>query len=143
MESDIDIPELILTNAKYCIKAQQNPDKYTLAISCYALFKMRWLSEANRMLTKLLAIAEQQRNMLWWKSKGKFLYLGKTFYHMVSFSDNESSATDIEITSYVLLSLLESNDTHNLAKAHSIVRWLSSKFGSKGAFRSSQVGLSV
>lgn len=53
--------------------------------------------------------------------------------------DNESSATDIEVTSYVLLSLLSNNNTYNLAKAHSVVRWLSSKFGPTGAFRSSQV----
>lgn len=71
MESQIEIPELVQTNAKYCIKGQQNPDKYTLAISCYALFKMNWFSEANKMLTKLLAVAEQQNNMLWWKSKGR------------------------------------------------------------------------
>lgn len=34
---------------------------------------------------------------------------------------------------------MASNDTQNLAKAHSVVRWLSSKFGTKGAFKSSQV----
>ncbi|KAJ8978717.1 hypothetical protein NQ317_015965 [Molorchus minor] len=42
MEADISIPKSVQTNAKYCIRSQHNPDKYTLAISCYALFKVNF-----------------------------------------------------------------------------------------------------
>lgn len=61
----------MLTNAKYCIRSYHNPDKYTLAINCYALFKINWTSEANRLLNKLLALSNQQQHMLWWANKGK------------------------------------------------------------------------
>lgn len=74
LESNVDVPELVQTNAKYCIRGQQNPDKYTLAISCYALYKMNWYSEANKMLTKLLAVSEQQSNMIWWQTNGKQIF---------------------------------------------------------------------
>ncbi|KAJ8978716.1 hypothetical protein NQ317_015964 [Molorchus minor] len=53
--------------------------------------------------------------MLWWTNK-----------------ENSSLTSDIEITSYVLLSLLEENTTENLANAHSVVRWLSSKYSHSG-----------
>lgn len=36
------------------------------------------------------------------------------------------------------MSLLENNSTANLAKAHSVVRWLMSKVGPKGGFKSTQ-----
>ncbi|KAJ8938252.1 hypothetical protein NQ318_001785, partial [Aromia moschata] len=52
--------------------------------------------------------------------------------------ENSSVATDIEITSYVLLSLLHENTTENLAYAHSVVRWLTSKYGHNGGFKSTQ-----
>ncbi|KAJ8928546.1 hypothetical protein NQ314_018884 [Rhamnusium bicolor] len=121
MEANIQVPKTVQTNAKYCIRSQNNPDKYALALSCYALYKVNWHSEANRMLHRLLAVSGQQQNMLWWSNK-----------------DNTSAATDIEITSYVLLSLLNQNTTENLANTHSIVRWLSSKYGPNGGFRSTQ-----
>ncbi|KAJ8911706.1 hypothetical protein NQ315_013168, partial [Exocentrus adspersus] len=121
VEADIDIPKHVQTNAKYCIRSHHNADKYTLAISCYALFKIHWIQEASRLLNKLLALATQQQNMMWWTNK-----------------ENSTLAMDIEITGYVLLSLLHQNAAENLANAHSIVRWLTTKYGSKGSFKSTQ-----
>lgn len=54
------------------------------------------------------------------------------------FAENTTETTDIEITGYVLLSLLHQNTTEHLANAHSVVRWLSTKLGTKGSFRSTQ-----
>ncbi|KAG5869784.1 hypothetical protein JTB14_022629 [Gonioctena quinquepunctata] len=121
LEVGIEVPKLVQTNAKYCIRSLHNPDKYSLAVSCYAMFKLKWYHEADKMLRKLLAVADQQQNMLWWSQKG-----------------NTSVASDIETTSYALFSLLHRNTSENLANALSVVRWLSSKFESKGSFKSTQ-----
>lgn len=123
LDSNIPTPEIVKTNAKYCIRGHYDLDKYTLAISSYALFKINWYSEAERMLKKLFQLANFRDNMMWWTNK----------------DTNGSTASDIEITSYVLLSLLHQKSQENLAKAHSIVRWLTTKLGPKGSFRSTQV----
>ncbi|CAG9820997.1 unnamed protein product [Phaedon cochleariae] len=121
LESNIEVPELVITNAKYCLRGQHNPDKYSMAITCYAMFKMEWYHEANKVLDKLIAVADQQHNMMWWSIKR-----------------NTSTASDIETTSYVLLSLLYQNTSENLARALSVVKWLSSKIEAKGSFKSTQ-----
>ncbi|XP_063921503.1 pregnancy zone protein-like isoform X2 [Zophobas morio] len=122
LNANIRIPDAVQTNAKYCIRGHYNLDTYTLAISSYALFKINWYSEANRMLKKLIQISNKKGNMMWWTSK----------------EYNGSGATDVEITSYVLLSLLHQKSPENLAKAHSIVQWLSTQRGPRGGFLSTQ-----
>ncbi|RZC36886.1 pregnancy zone protein-like, partial [Asbolus verrucosus] len=122
LDGNIEVPEPVKTNAKYCIRGHYHLDKYTLAISSYALFKVNWYSEAHRMLKKLSQISHQKDNMMWWTNR----------------DTNGSMASDIEITSYILLSLLHEKTQENLAKAHSIVRWLSTKQGPNGGFRSTQ-----
>lgn len=72
LDSNIQVSEEVKTNAKYCIRGHYELDKYTLAISSYALFKVNWYSEANRMLKKLFEISNQKDNMMWWTSKGFF-----------------------------------------------------------------------
>ncbi|XP_074042577.1 alpha-1-inhibitor 3 isoform X2 [Leptinotarsa decemlineata] len=121
LEANIEVPKLVQTDAKYCIRSQHNPDKYSLALSCYAMFKLRWYHEADKTLKKLLAVSDQHQNMMWWSHKG-----------------NSTSASDIETTSYALLSLLHQNTSENMANALAVVRWLSSKFESKGSFKSTQ-----
>lgn len=54
LEANIDVPESVTTNAKFCIRGHHAPDKYTLAISAYALFMVRWDSEAVKYLDKLI-----------------------------------------------------------------------------------------
>ncbi|XP_028141182.1 pregnancy zone protein-like isoform X1 [Diabrotica virgifera virgifera] len=122
LEAKIDVSEKVLTNAKYCIRSQNNPDKYSLALNCYAIFKMKWYGEANKLLRRLLAVSEQHQNMLWWSNKGS----------------NTSSATDIETTSYALMSLLYQNSSEHWAHALAVVRWLSTKLGPKGSFVTTQ-----
>ncbi|KAK9891011.1 hypothetical protein WA026_013344 [Henosepilachna vigintioctopunctata] len=122
LESGITVPQTIMENAKFCIRGYSNPDKYTMAISCYALFKIKWFDEANKLLGRLLNIASRKDNMIWWSMK----------------DESGSEATDIEVTSYVLLALLDYNTKENLAHAHSVVRWLTTKIGPNGGFKSTQ-----
>ncbi|CAH0550920.1 unnamed protein product [Brassicogethes aeneus] len=121
-EANVNIPSDVKKNAKYCIRSLENPDKYSLAISCYALFKVNWFSEASRMLKRLMLMSNQQQNLIWWSNK----------------DSADLTATDLEITGYVLLSLLHRNTSENLANAHSVVRWLTSKQGPRGGFKTTQ-----
>lgn len=79
--------------------------------------------------------------MLWWSMKGEKTIFGlfNAFSKHFEITDSGTSATEIEVTSYVLLALLEYNTNENLAHAHSIVRWLTSKIGPHGGFKSTQV----
>lgn len=54
LESGIELPEDVSTNAKFCIRGLHTPDKYTLAISTYALFLVKWETEATKYLDKLI-----------------------------------------------------------------------------------------
>ncbi|KAI4467993.1 macroglobulin / complement [Holotrichia oblita] len=120
LESRADINETIRTNAKYCIRGLHQPDKYTLAISTYALYLVEWYSLANRNLQKLLELATRDGDLLWWSQP------------------DLSPSVNIEMTSYVLMSLLHRNSSQNLYHANSIVKWLHSKLGSKGGFTTTQ-----
>ncbi|XP_044265167.1 alpha-2-macroglobulin-like isoform X2 [Tribolium madens] len=122
LDGDIQIPENVKTNAKYCIRGYYDLDRYTLAISSYALLKINWFSEAERMLKKLFQVANHKDNMMWWTNR----------------EVNGSESSDIEVTSYILLALIQQKNEENLAKAHSIVQWLSSKQGHRGSFKSTQ-----
>ncbi|KAF5307210.1 hypothetical protein FQR65_LT00726 [Abscondita terminalis] len=119
IESGIEVSEKVRTNAKYCIRGHFSPDKYTLAISTYALLLIGWESEAKRSLSKLLQVATKQDNLMWWSSSG-------------------SSSTNVEMTGYVLMSLVHQNSNENLVYANSAVRWLASQRGPKGGFISTQ-----
>lgn len=74
LESDVKIPEKIITNAKYCIRANHQPDKYTLAISTYALYLLNWYGEADRHLQRLLDLATTEGDLMWWSNAGGNLY---------------------------------------------------------------------
>ncbi|XP_031329285.1 pregnancy zone protein-like isoform X2 [Photinus pyralis] len=119
LESGIELSEKVKTNAKYCIRGHFSPDKYTLAISTYALSLIGWESEAKRCLSKLLQVATQQDNLVWWSSSG-------------------AASTNIEMTAYVLMSLVYQNSTENLIYANAAVRWLTSQRGGHGGFISTQ-----
>lgn len=70
-DGKVDVPDSVQTNAKYCIRGQVNPDKYSIAISSYALFKVKWISEARRFLEKAFAVVNREDGLMWWTAKGK------------------------------------------------------------------------
>lgn len=70
-----------------------------------------------------------------------FYFLFNCVYFCFAAND-VSIASDIETTSYVLLALLHEQSQENLAKAHSVVQWLSSQQGPRGGFKSTQVCVS-
>lgn len=119
LESNIPISEVIKTNAKYCINGAQHPDKYTLALTTYAMYLLDMQKEADLQLDKLLEVATIGKNQIWW-------------------SMTNTAALNVEITSYALLSLLYKNKTSHLTTASSVVRWLISQQNSRGGFTSTQ-----
>ncbi|KAK5647506.1 hypothetical protein RI129_002398 [Pyrocoelia pectoralis] len=119
LESGIEVNEKVKTNAKYCIRGHFSPDKYTLAISTYALSLIGWETEAKRCLNKLLQVATEKDNLLWWSTSG-------------------AASTNIEMTAYVLMSLVYQNSSNNLIYANAVVRWLTSQRGANGGFISTQ-----
>lgn len=120
LESNIGLSNSLKTNAKYCIKGNHQPDKYTLAISTYALYLLNSHEEATKSLERLLHVATKNGNSMWWSTPG-------------------SSSVNIEMTAYGLMSLLYSNTTTNLAHARNVVRWLISQRSTKGSFTTTQV----
>lgn len=150
LEAKVDLNDTIRTNAKYCIRGAQQPNKYTLAISTYALYLVEWYSQGDRSLQKLLEIATREGDLLWWGQPGLYIlifYKTNIFTSETPCIDNKlkpfisdlSLSVSIEMTSYVLMSLLYRNSSQNLYYANSIVKWLHSKIGSRGEFLSTQV----
>jgi len=94
----------------------QSNEPYDLSIAALALSSAKH-PKAQRTLNKLEGLAKQSGGHKWWTR-----------------SDN-SVSNDVEITSYVLLALLEQDE---LDDPRPIVDWLISKRNSVGGFASSQ-----
>lgn len=124
LESNIELGDQVRSNAKYCIMGNHQPDKYTLAISTYALYLLDLHNEAGRSLDKLLQLATKNGNLLWWSTPG-------------------SSSLNIEMTSYGLMALLYTNTSNNLAHASNVVRWLTTQRNSRGSFTTTQVKMKL
>lgn len=117
--------EEILSKAKKCILADTTSDKYTMAISSYTLELLNSPKEAKERLDKLIEVAENKNDMTWWMQ-----------------SKNSKSA-NVEVSSYVLMSLLEQDPVNNLGIGSSIVRWLQSQMNPRGGFFSTTVSRSI
>jgi prenyltransferase beta subunit len=59
-------------------------------------------------------------------------------YFTTKFVPESGPALNVEMTSYVLLSLVKLGSNQDLLKARSIVRWLSKQRNSEGGFVSTQ-----
>ncbi|KAH1001219.1 hypothetical protein HUJ04_013456 [Dendroctonus ponderosae] len=126
-DAKVDVPDAVQVNAKYCIRSQNDPDRYSMVISSYALFKVQWISEASRFLEKAIEVARKENEFMWWSTR----------------ESDDSSASDIEVSSYALLACLEQKSATHMAYAHSIVQWLISKMGPLGGFKSTQASTSM
>ncbi|KAI4467982.1 macroglobulin / complement [Holotrichia oblita] len=116
LETNTQIDNNVLTNAKKCIINDVTIDKYTLAISSYALGLLNLTQEVKQRLDKLMELAETSNGLLWWKQSDKSL------------------SSNVEVSSYVLISLLHQDPVGNLGTASLIVRWLQSQMNPSGAF---------
>ncbi|EDW54536.1 GM17925 [Drosophila sechellia] len=100
-------------------KVRQSNEPYDLAIAALAL-SLAGKRKANIALDKLERLASRRGDHKWWTGSDK------------------SKSSDVEITSYVLLALLEHLEQHKSNEHRPIVDWLISKRNSNGGFVSSQ-----
>lgn len=119
IESGLPIPKNVIDNAKYCLRGYNSIDKYTRVIITYALTLVKWENEALRSLERLLEVSVRKNGLLYW-------------------DESESLAKSLEITSYMILSLINMNNSDHTALAHESVRWLLTKRNFNGGFVSTQ-----
>lgn len=119
LDSGIELPERVRDNAKFCLRGHNSANKYRMAIITYGLTLVGWQSEASRSLDRLLEVASRQNNLIWWE-------------------DSESLANSVEMTSYVIMSLVANNNKDHIAIANGAVRWLLTKRNEDGGFISTQ-----
>ncbi|GJQ65984.1 hypothetical protein Trydic_g4077 [Trypoxylus dichotomus] len=117
LETDVQFDEDARTRAKECILTNSAIDKYTLAISSYALGLLNMKQEAKQRSDKLLELAETKDGQLWWKQ-------------------SDSLPTNVETSGYALISLLHQDPIANLGTVGSIVKWLQTQMNPRGAFYS-------
>ncbi|XP_073826202.1 thioester-containing protein 1 allele S1-like [Musca autumnalis] len=94
-------------------------DTYSLAIMANVFQKAGSSKDANVILEKLKPMARKGDGLKWWTKNNK----------------NEETANDVEITSYILMALLESSPQEDYT---SIYDWLLKQRNSKGGFGSTQ-----
>ena len=118
-------------------------DPYTTALSAYALVLANRTDDARKKIDWLMNHAQRNNSLLWWHKIGSsfsnFFPIEKLI-KLNSLIELEGSgpALSVEMTSYVLLSLVKLGSKEEMVEARSIVRWLSKQRNSEGGFISTQ-----
>jgi len=109
---------------KYLLEnVDKSDDQYSLAIAASAL-QLSQNPAADKILAKLQTLAHQENDRKWWSKKPE-----------ENTSLYRPSSNDVEITSYMLLALLEKDSAES---ALPIIKWLISQRNSNGGFSSTQ-----
>ncbi|XP_017795621.1 PREDICTED: murinoglobulin-1-like [Habropoda laboriosa] len=123
LESGVPLSLSIFNNALNCVEnavADYNTDPYTIILKTYALA----LSEspnANSSLKFLMKYATRHNNHVWWEDKSK-----------------PAISLSIEMTAYVILTLVKLGGDDNMIEAMKTVRWITKQMNTKGGYTSTQ-----
>ncbi|XP_029039421.1 murinoglobulin-1-like [Osmia bicornis bicornis] len=123
LKSRVPLPASLISNSFRCLEKimdNSNDDLYTTILTTYAVA----LSEhpfANASVQTLMDLATRYNGLIWWEDKTR-----------------PSMSLSIEMTSYVILTLVKLGGTENLLEALKAVRWLSKQRNAKGGFISTQ-----
>ncbi|XP_039481374.1 CD109 antigen isoform X4 [Drosophila santomea] len=109
-------------------EADKTDDQYSLAISAVAL-QLAKHPEADKVIAKLESVARNENGQMWWSKAPESTGENGRIFHW------KPRSNDVEITSYVLLALLEKDLAE---KALPIIKWLISQRNSNGGFSSTQ-----
>ncbi|XP_017086450.2 LOW QUALITY PROTEIN: CD109 antigen [Drosophila eugracilis] len=109
-------------------ETDKTDDQYSLAIAAVAL-QLAKQPQAEKVLAKLESMARNENDRRWWSKTPVTTGDGDRIFHW------KPRSNDVEITSYVLLALLEKNQAE---KALPIIKWLISQRNSNGGFSSTQ-----
>ena len=136
------VPEKLLQDALLCLKVDEGEkrDLYTTALTAYALTLAGKTDEARQSINWLLGQARKESRSLWWEKPGNIqtrLEMTDIIPYKLCFPGSGMSL-NVELTSYVLLSLVQLKTKQDLLDASSIIRWLSKQRNSEGGFISTQ-----
>ncbi|XP_016940135.3 CD109 antigen isoform X6 [Drosophila suzukii] len=109
-------------------EADKTDDQYSLAIAAVAL-QLAKHPQAEKVLAKLENMARNENDRRWWSKAPESTGEEGRFFHW------KPRSNDVEITSYVLLALLEKDPAE---KSLPIIKWLISQRNSNGGFSSTQ-----
>ncbi|KMY88821.1 CD109 antigen isoform X3 [Drosophila simulans] len=109
-------------------EADKTDDQYSLAIAAVAL-QLAKHPQAEKVLAKLESMARNENDRMWWSKTTESTGEDGRVFHW------KPRSNDVEITSYVLLALLEKDPAE---KALPIIKWLISQRNSNGGFSSTQ-----
>ncbi|XP_044739302.1 pregnancy zone protein-like isoform X4 [Chrysoperla carnea] len=126
LETGLEIKPAVLEQATYCLAFASNNesegDTYTMALTAYALSLLDKRKDAKEVLQKLVKnVKYEDGDLAYWTN-----------------DDSTALELTIEITSYVILSLLKSNRDDYKLLTYNAIRWLSSHRNEKGGFVSTQ-----
>ncbi|KAH8281352.1 hypothetical protein KR054_000019 [Drosophila jambulina] len=109
-------------------EVDKTEDQYSLAIAAVAL-QLAKHPQAEKVLAKLEGVARSENDRKWWSKAPETTGEESRIFHW------KPRSNDVEITSYVLLALLEKDPAE---KALPIIKWLISQRNSNGGFSSTQ-----
>ncbi|KRJ97335.1 CD109 antigen isoform X2 [Drosophila yakuba] len=109
-------------------EADKTDDQYSLAISAVAL-QLAKHPDAEKVIAKLESVSRNENGQMWWSKAPESTGENGRIFHW------KPRSNDVEITSYVLLALLEKDTAE---KALPIIKWLISQRNSNGGFSSTQ-----
>nr|XP_016940111.1 CD109 antigen isoform X3 [Drosophila suzukii] len=109
-------------------ETDKTDDQYSLAIAAVAL-QLAKHPQAEKVLAKLENMARNENDRRWWTKAPESTGEEGRFFHW------KPRSNDVEITSYVLLALLEKDPAE---KSLPIIKWLISQRNSNGGFSSTQ-----
>uniref|UniRef100_A0A034VPG0 CD109 antigen n=1 Tax=Bactrocera dorsalis TaxID=27457 RepID=A0A034VPG0_BACDO len=109
-------------------KVDKTDDQYSLAIAALAL-QIAKNPAADKVLTKLQGLAKQESDRKWWSKADAPTEGSSAIWRW------HPSSNDVEITSYILLAILDKEGAENTLP---IVKWLISQRNSNGGFASTQ-----
>ncbi|XP_017020822.1 thioester-containing protein 1 allele S1-like isoform X2 [Drosophila kikkawai] len=109
-------------------EVDKTDDQYSLAIAAVAL-QLAKHPQAEKVLAKLEGVARNENDRKWWSKAPETTGENSRIFHW------KPRSNDVEITSYVLLALLEKEPAE---KALPIIKWLISQRNSNGGFSSTQ-----
>ncbi|XP_064546524.1 CD109 antigen isoform X1 [Drosophila montana] len=110
-------------------EVDKTDDQYSLSISAVAL-QLAKHPQAKKVLAKLQSVAKQEDGRKWWTKAPE-----KSFTSAERLTYWRPSSNDVEITSYVLLALLEEEPAD---ASLPIIKWLIAQRNSNGGFTSTQ-----
>ncbi|XP_043065283.1 CD109 antigen isoform X3 [Drosophila ficusphila] len=109
-------------------EVDKTDDQYSLAIAAVAL-QLAKHPQAEKVLAKLEGVAKNENDRKWWSKAAASSDDTDRFFHW------KPRSNDVEITSYVLLALLEKDSAE---QSLPIIKWLISQRNSNGGFSSTQ-----